>query len=428
MKISLNEDFKIQKNFTLCGEDLYSLNNLYLPLIGVDSYALYNFLFTLSSNESYTFKKIMDALHLVNVAHLDNALGKLEGMSLIRRYYSAQKGFLFFLKQPLNVASFLANPVLFNFLSSQIGEVEMKNIKSFATKQVKGYDDVSKPFNEVYKISTTKSSNLFMTLLGNKIKDNIVIKNPEFDYTFFKLTFDSNMIDEKVLDDESFSKSIINISYTYGLNEEEMKQAVLNTIAVDGDLKIADISKNARLIYQEKNKGTTFVFETKEPDPFILSNDDEETVKLIHLVDSLSPSQLLESLNGGIKPSVVELKIFEDLLNNTKFPIGVINVMILLVNEEKKGKLPSYNYFEKIANEWARNNIKTTKDAIDYIKKQKEEREAPKEAKKYREKKVKPKPTWQGDYEENSKPKEINEELTEEEKENILKKAKKALK
>ena len=59
--------------------------------------------------------------------------------------------------------------------------------------------------------------------------------------------------------------------------------------------------------------------------------------------------------------------MIDDLIKNTGFPQGVINFMVLLVVNEKNGEIPSYNYFEKIANTWKRAKVKTTLDAINLV-------------------------------------------------------------
>jgi replication initiation and membrane attachment protein DnaB len=66
--------------------------------------------------------------------------------------------------------------------------------------------------------------------------------------------------------------------------------------------------------------------------------------------------------------------MFDQLLKETNLPVGVINVMIIYILEEKNGELPAYNYFLKIANTWARAKITTTKQALEYINKPKLEK------------------------------------------------------
>ena len=249
------------------------------------------------------------------------------------------------------------------------------------------------------------------------------VQNPDFDYIFFKMNFDTGFIDEKILDDEEFKQHILTISYNYQLNEEEMKDVILKTITVDKDLKYEDISKNARIYYQKKNKKTSPSFSTKQPDAFINSMTDDATYRFLDRLEKMTPEQLLMDLNGGMKPSVSELKLFEDLLNNTKFSETMIKIMFLLVSHEKDGVLPGYNYFEKIANTWARAGLKTPQDVINYINK------GPERGKKtYERKKRQVKlPDWYGEYEEQLGSLPQDESLSDNEIEQVLEEAKKLL-
>ncbi len=424
MKTNVHDIFKISSSQNLCAEEYLSLTHMYLPIIGIDSYSLYIFLCTLKVNEKYPFKKLLDSLNLGTPTLLKQTFRKLEGVSLVKTYYHEQKGYLFQLLAPLSRADFLNNTLLSSFLTSQIGEVELKRlIDEIKLPMIRGYQEITKAFDEVYTVKNEGISDLFTRLFKIKNINQVQVKNPDFDYIFFKMNFDTNFLDEKLLDDEEFKQQILTISYNYQLNEEEMKDIILKTITVDMDLKYTDISKNARIYYQKKNKKTQPRFVTKEADVFINSETDEDTFRLLEMVENISPPELLKELNGGIKPSVSELKLIEDLVNNTNFPLSIINIMILLVNAEKEGVLPGYNYFEKIANTWARANLKTPQDVINYLNK---DRTPEKKTNYSRQKRQAQVPDWYEQYEKqlDSLPKK-EEDLSKEEIDKILEEAKK---
>lgn len=422
MALSIHDSFKISRKHYLSGEDYYVLSQMYLPIIGIDSYSLFSLLYTLNDRENYSFKKLIDALNLSTTSFLEKAFAKLEAVSLIESYYSEQKGFLYNLKAPLSSSFFLQNSLLTSFLTSQIGEIEILKLKEENEKlNVKMYKNISKAFDEVYEVTSDNVQNTFNKLFKRKNSPQIKVINPNFDYIFFKMNCDSNFLDPKILDDEEFKQQILTISFNYKLNEEEMKEVIQKTITIDKDLKYSDISKNARIFYQKKNKNTQARFVTKEADAFINSQMDDDTYHFIETIENMSPSDLLTDLSQ-MKPSVSELKLIEDLINNTNFPIGVINLMILLVNDEKDGELPGYNYFEKVANTWARANIKTTKDAIDYINKEKNKKT---QVKTTRGKKEITLPSWYDKYEKQLETLPKSEKLSDEEIEKILDEAKK---
>lgn len=407
----------------MCGESFLSLTQLYMPIIGIDSYGLYAVLSTLKENEKHSFKKLLDMLNLGSPGLLKKAFEKLEAVALIRSYHHEQRGYLFQLYPPLPRERFLENSLLSSFLASQIGEVELKHLAGeIRIPQLRGYEEVTKTFDEVYAIENSTVGDLFRKLVNFK-SATVQVQNPDFDYIFFKMNFDTGFIDEKILDDEEFKQHILTISYNYQLNEEEMKDVILKTITVDKDLKYEDISKNARIYYQKKNKKTSPSFSTKQPDAFINSMTDDATYRFLDRLEKMTPEQLLMDLNGGMKPSVSELKLFEDLLNNTKFSETMIKIMFLLVSHEKDGVLPGYNYFEKIANTWARAGLKTPQDVINYINK------GPERGKKtYERKKRQVKlPDWYGEYEEQLGSLPQDESLSDNEIEQVLEEAKKLL-
>lgn len=424
MKALVHDNFKIQYRYSLNGEDYISLTRMYLPIMGIDSYSLYSLLFTLNPNEKYSFKFLVDTLSLNTLNLLSKAFSKLEALSLVRSFFNETKGYVFQLFPPLSRTAFLEDSILSSFLSRQIGEVEYRKIISEVGQfTVRGYQNITQSFDQVFKVKTDSLENIFSRIYKQKNLNQIKIENPDFDYIFFKMNFDSNFIDPKVFDDEELKQQILNISYNYQLNEEEMKEVIIQSMSVEKDLKPADISKHARRFFQKKNKNTEPRFVTAEPDVFLDSETDDDTYSLLKRIENISSSELLKELNDGINPSVSELKMIEDLINNTKFSRGVINLMILLVNNEKEGVLPGYNYFEKIANTWARAGIKNAQDAIKFINKKKDDTKSSKIF--TRGKKETELPDWYQDYEKQLDNLPSEEELSEDEINKILESAKK---
>lgn len=418
MNLDINSAFKITKQNNLSGEDYYVLSQLYLPIMGLDSFSLYIYLYNLNDSESYLIKKLIDALNLNTPKTLENAFSKLEALSLIKRYYNEQKGFYIRLQSPVCKTAFFENQLLSTFLYNQIGEVEFSKMIKEESTNIKGYKEITKSFDEVFEFKDQNIVNLYNNLLKVKTKADIKITNPNFDYIFFKMNFDTDFIDQRLLDDEEFKNQILAISYIYQLNEQEMKDVIMNTIELDKDLKYQDISKNARIYFQKKNRNTNRKIVTKEPDAFLDSKLDDAHFELISKVEKMDLVTLLKSINGNIPPAASEIKLFEDLQRSTNFPQSVINIMILHVNSYMEGTLPGYSYFEKIANTWARAGVKTPKDALELIEKQNEKLTQPSKQNR-KQKAVVPK--WYDDYKKQleSIPKK-EEELTNEEIDKIM--------
>jgi replication initiation and membrane attachment protein len=396
MELAVNGIFKINRQRCLGGEDYRVLTRMYLPLIGVDSFALYHLLNVIDEAETPAFKFLLDSLNFPSLSYLDRAFAKLEAVALVGAYHNKQKdAYLFVVRPPLSAVAFASNPLLYTFLQGQIGPLAADKLRESPTAVTRSYQEVTRPFDSVFTVTGKSLKNVFDKMLNVKSLDGAVkIEYDEFDYIFFKLSFDSEFIDPKLFDDEEFKQNILSLAYMYKLNEQEMIEVVKKTITVDKDLKYSDLSKNSRALYQKKYKTDEPRFVTKEPDIWLDSVTDDDTYRFLEKIETISPADLLAELSG-IKPSVSELKMIENLVKNTNFPLGVINIMILWVCHEKGGEIPGYNYFEKIANTWARAKIKTPLDALKHINKEQKARETtPAKGKK-----TMPVPDWYDKYE-----------------------------
>lgn len=392
MAALIYDNFIINKKVQLNYEDNKSLTLLYLPLMGIDSYTIYTVLNTLNADETYTYKKLLDILNFISLKDLNQSFEKLEGLGLIKTYLHSSKGYMYELIAPLNLEEFFNNELLYALLVSQIGECEVEKLNVKNNKKI-GYKEITKKFNEVFEITTSTIENS----ITNLIKPNITLENKDFNYTLFKVLFDSTFISDKILDDPDFKERIYRISYIYKLDPEEMKDVIIKTVDIDKNLEYPSISKNARIKFQEKYKTSTPRIATINNDSYITSIHDDEAKRLYNYVENISFTDVLQSISG-IKPSISEIKMFEELMNNTKFSMGVINMMILLVSKEKDGELPNYNYFEKIANTWARAKIKNPYDVIKFVEKQKSKIKNEKNYKTSNNIKEVPIPEWYKEY------------------------------
>ncbi|MCK9536218.1 MAG: DnaD domain protein [Bacilli bacterium] len=422
MELTVNGIFKIQRHHYLGGEDYRVLTQMYLPIIGIDGFGLYHLLCVINEKETITFKTLLDTLNFPSLSYLNQAFSKLEAVSLIDAYYNKHKKAYFYqVKAPLSSNEFMAHPLLFSFLRSQLGEIEVNKLKVSQSISTRGYKNITRAFDQVYNVTEDNIKNVFEKMFNFKTNDKqIKVDYDNFDYIFFKLSFNSDFIDPKLFDDEEFKQNILNIAFMYKLNEEEMIEIIKKTITIDKDLKYSDLSKNARILYQKKYKTTEPRFVTQEPDAFLGSLSDDDTYRFLEKIETVTPADLLTELSG-IKPAVSELKMIEDLVNNTKFPLSVINIMILWICYEKEGEIPGYNYFEKIANTWARANIKTSLDALKHINK---EQKAKTSSSYQKGKKVTPLPDWYEKYQKQLSDLPKDENLTPEEIDNILSKMK----
>lgn len=407
----LLEKFKINNKCQLNSEDISSLTLLYLPLIGIDSFALFSTLTSLDINKEYFIKKLINITNIPTLKGLTNAFEKLEGLGLLKTYYNKDKGYIFKIIPPLSENDFLKEEVLVTLLETQIGSTEVEELKNRNKDINKGYKEVTKKLNEVYTVTTKLKSNV----VSNLITPTIVVENTDFNYSLFKMLFDTSFIDEKILNEETFKTMVMKISFIYKLTEEEMKDIVFNSINNDKRCDYPSLSKYARITFQKKYKVDTPKLVTVKEDQYVQSLEDDIVLKLCNDLEIMSPSEVLEHLSG-MKPTPSELKICEDLMANTNLTVGAINFMLMYVSKEKNGELPGYNYFEKIASTWSRAKVKTALDAIKYTEKKNNQKSNPKSSFSPKEKKTAPIPDWYSEYEKNlqndvNNNSEVNEEI-----------------
>ncbi len=383
------DTFVLSHKKQLNSEDLLSLTSCYLPLIGMDSYVFYTLLSTLQENQEYSFKKILDILNLSGMKKLTSAQEKLEGIGLLEVYHHEDKGYMYKMNAPFSEEQFLQEEVLLSLLESQIGQIEIQKMKQKYQTNTKGYQNITKSFDDIFEISTENNQ----TVLTKLIQPTLSFENHHFNYVLFKMLFDSSFIGEEVLEEQEFKNMVLKVSFIYKLNEEEMKDVVTKTITIDQRFDYPTLSKNAKMAFQKKYKTTTPRLTTQKDDQYIASIQDDQLIALCNSLECMSPSDVLQELSG-IKPSDAEVKMFADLIHNTNLSISVINLMILIVNQEKEGELPGYSYFEKIANTWARAKLKTPLDVIHYLEKKKK-----KETTTSTSKKKTPVPDWYSEYE-----------------------------
>lgn len=407
------DEFRVQTKFALNSEDCKNIILYYMPLMGIDSYAVYSALMALDVNEVYPFKKLLNLLNFNNIDKINKAIDKLEGLGLIQTYVHKEKGYLFVVAPPLSKHQFFANEMLVGLLETQIGETEIKKLMNSTNMNIANYKNQTKRFDQVFQTSARAVD----AIIDDMIEPQLVVQNQSFNYTLFKLLIDTDFIDEAVLDDSEFRSRIERISFTYKLNEEDMRDAIIRTIDIDQNFAYASIAKNAKIIFQNKYKAKSPRIETIQNDDYLLSVQDDKDLILLNMIENMMPVDILESLSK-IKPSAAEIKMFDDLINNTKFPVSVINFMILLTCKNLNGEIPGYNYFEKIANTWARANVKNAYDALKYTRERKTKQTKTTQYSKT--KKEKPIPSWYPEYLEQLKSGNKTTPMTKEEEQEMI--------
>lgn len=353
--IKLNEQIQIKPCMNAF-EDYFVLAKLYLPLCGIDAYALYMLINTYyDKNNLVSTNELLDYLHLDSIANLEYSFEKLEGLGLVKRYENKTGEKIFVLQKPLSKKGFLKNDFLKKLLITNVGNAVCERLKE--ETKIKGYTDISKSFDEIYQ-TEAKLENVTVKA-PDEIKDNIEIKNKNFDYLLFVMLLDG-VIPSNVLNDEDTKKEILKISYQYGLTEEEMKEAVRRSVGKTDDFSLNDIKTRAAYINQ--NKKTEDIFPVKEVIPFTnnLTKTEEE---IVNLAKSVSIEGMLKCVSGG-KASIVDINTYNKIYDTCGVKEEVINVLIFHLSGVKKNENLSYNYIEKVLINWKKANVSDAESAV----------------------------------------------------------------
>jgi len=405
--LRINDKFVVMADDSLTDFNRKTLSLMYMPLIGSKAISLY-YAFegcigqNRNESDEFSHRKIMTMVDLESIAEFNHQRRKLEGIGLLDVYFKdASETRIYLLKKPLLPGEFLCDPSLGSFLLTQIGEVEFEKLGMdflIRKQDLRTYRKITAAFDDVFQATQSERKNFLSGLYQTNKATTISVKNPGFDYEYFSITLStSNMVDPDLIKSDAFKNNVLRLSFVFSLTEDDMKDAVIQSINLEKEFSYDEFGKNVRYVYLKKHKSTS-------PKLVTVEQEEEEGSKksdIVRTLEAQTPQEILEAMTK-MTVSPLDLQIFDELLKTTNLPIGVINTMIVYTLIEKDGDLPNFNYFLKMANHWARSKINTTEKAVEYINR-------PKQA--YRQKGFstnvieKPVPDWYPEYLEESKQK-----------------------
>jgi replication initiation and membrane attachment protein len=375
--LRMTDKFIVMSEDSLTDQNRKTLSLMYMPLVGSKAISLYYAMESCMGQNRYesdefSHRKIMNLVDLNSIAEFKQQRKKLEALGLIDAYFKESMDlYVYFLKIPLSPQEFLSDSILGGYLLTQIGEVEFDKIGTeYLVKKhdLRHFKNITVKFDDIFETQLVNPQNYLAGLYKKHQTTSIEVLNTKFDYEYFSIMLStSNLMDSKLIKTDEFRKTVLRLSYVFQLTEDEMKDAVMQSITKNQEFSYDELSRNVKYVYNKKSQDSMILL-TEKNKPIL---DDEDKSYEVKRLESSTPEEILRvKTNMVVSPS--DLMIFDELLKATNLPIGVINVMIIYVLAEKEGALPNYNYFLKIANTWARANINTTKKALDYINKPKQ--------------------------------------------------------
>ena len=375
----LPADTFIVVNRTILNEyDRKIISMLYQPIIGSIATNLYYTLWAdldkieLLSME-YTHHHLMTSLRLKMDVIISNRK-KLEAIGLLKTYVKKDNvnNYVYELFSPISANEFFNHPILNIVLYNNVGKKEYENLlKYFKVPRINlsSYNEITSSFNEVFESTPdTHLDNLNTDLRTNKIGE---IKIDEaFDFDLLISSVPDGVITNKTFSGE-VKKLINNLSFIYDMDAIKMKSSILNSIKENGLIDKTLLRKNVRNYYkyENENKLPSLIYKSQ---PEYLKNPigrDDKRSKMIYIFENTSPYNFLKGRSNGAKPSIRDLNLLEDLLEDFKLNPGVVNVLIDYVLKINNKKL-TRAFIETIASQWKRLNVETVEEAMKIAEKE----------------------------------------------------------
>ena len=367
-KVRRTDSFFIYSKTSLNPTDHQVLSLLYLPLIGTQAYSLYGLFSHLLNRQTLKsdvyLHSDLESLLSHKLSTIEIARHHLEAIGLLNVYFY-NDCFAYELLSPLTPYAFINDGILGQYLQAAVTENRFKKICQLfkiESWDKASYIPITKSFNDVYPHMGQSDFVPIEGLMNGSKRSNIQIKKTDFDFRLFTESIPTPFLDANQLTPEAKTK-LVNLAFVYGLDELAMKDVYLKSTNEFHQLDLVKLTKYAREAFKIQKAS---VASTNESSAQTESSTSMKADPLTYL-KTATPKQLLSDLSGGMVSSA-DLRIMERLIDVIGIDRGVANVLVFHVVTTKDGRMPSYEYFEKVAMDWKRNQINTVEDALDYIK------------------------------------------------------------
>lgn len=399
----LPADTFIVVNKTILNDaDRLLLTMLYQPIIGSVAINLYFTLWSyLDSKEiistEWTHHHMLATMR-VSLENIKTVREKLEGIGLLKTYVQQNNvnNYIYEMYSPLTAYEFLSNPILSISLYNNVGEIEYERIKNYYTLptiSLKGYEDITSTFSDVFETVTSSP----IEVLSNDIKRHHY-RNLEL---ISKLNVDEvlSKIPEEMLNSRSITNEtknlIYKLSFIYNLNETNTAEIILNSINEQRRIDAELLQANCRNYFQYENNGKlpSLAFKSQPEHLRKQLNGTNKRDKMVYIFETTKPALFLASKNNMNTITKQDKEILSYLLIELNLNPGVVNVLIDYVLRINNNKLIK-NFIEVIAVQWKRSNIETVEQAMNLAEKEYKTRKTVGQHKKRRQPKEDTVPDW----------------------------------
>ena len=368
------DKYMVVNKTILTDQDRKYLVSFYEPIIGSLAVSLYLTLWR--DLDRYTFVSAdYNHHHLMTIlkTNLDSiklARETLEGVGLLRTYFMASEpnNYVYELYSPMNTKEYFQNPIFNVVLYNNIGAFEYNLLKkeySVLNINLKGYEEVTSHFDEVFKSSSELPS---IEALGRETLPLNMQDQIDFDLLISSLP--KGMLNEKILNKRM--KSLINnLSFVYNIDTLKMCEIIRLSINEKGAIDKDTLRLQTRKYYQYNNHGKlpTLIYRAQPEYLKSPSGDTSKKGRIIEVFENTTPYDFLCAKYKTGTPTVRDLKLLEYLLEDVGLKPAVVNVLIDYVLKKNNNKLNNA-FVETIAGQWKRLGIETAKDAMEVAEKE----------------------------------------------------------
>ncbi|MCX4249411.1 MAG: DnaD domain protein [Bacilli bacterium] len=377
MKGTFPADTYVVVNQTVLTEnDKKTLISLYEPIVGPIAVSLYLTLWSdLDKLEivsiSYTHHHLMTILKSP-LADIVKARKALEALGLLKSFVKANENiseYIYELYSPMSPSEFFNHPILNILLLNNIGENEYNNLVQYYKKHIikkDGFLEITSTMNKTFASKTKFEAQKEDIRKSSKASVNL---EDIIDFDLLEVSIPKGMINAKTFNKRT--RELINqLAYIYNIDTVKMSEILRLVIDEFGLVNKEKLREAARKNYEYNHNGNlpTIVYRTQPEHLKTPVGDTSNRAKMIYVFENTKPYDFLKSKNKGIKPTVRDLKLMENLAVDFELPAGVINVLIDYALRVSDGKL-NQKYLEAIASTWSRKGIKTVPEAMEAAEK-----------------------------------------------------------
>lgn len=389
-EISPNDSYQVSHQNPLSLSQTNVLQMLYQPIIGMQAESLYEYLANNHHAKQVYYLKHLFSVLGVGISDFYQARIQLEGIGLLETF-KKDSDYIFKLAEPLRVQEFFENEILRHLLIHQVGEPAYLSFIDFfdeSSADDGGYEDISKSFTDVFHYRPSPEdmekspSGLPQFRVIKKGQPRLHEDQSTFDWNLFVESMSNHFVNRTSLLDIQNKETILFLHECYGVDEKDMQNLVLMASDTNtGMLDKKELSQLVRKQYQvlPSQRETKAELpkndkENKQEENHILTLQEKQLVEASQMNSPIAFASSVKQQKGGYL-STQEKYIIEEVTKSSRLKLEVINILIHYILVIKDNETIHANFAHSIANNWAQKQVVSAAQAIEQVKKFKQESE-----------------------------------------------------